>query len=200
LLVINAGDPNLTNSYNPILYGDPDEVSSRILSLIPSSESNPGTDYYRQAANQGVTTLVGAIQKAGMGYNFMDLAILLQNQRALSMLENLVPANSNEGKTLKIFLDQYKNSNKDGIVSIDLKRLKETFGGIGGRMHMFGSGNFGQITSTYSPDVNLYDAVRGNKIVYVMLPTMGKKELRRTSEDALGDLFCHCRSFSPNQG
>ncbi len=176
LLVINAGDPNLTNSYNPILYGDPDEVSSRILSLIPSSESNPGTDYYRQAANQGVTTLVGAIQKAGMGYNFMDLAILLQNQRALSMLENLVPANSNEGKTLKIFLDQYKNSNKDGIVSIDLKRLKETFGGIGGRMHMFGSGNFGQITSTYSPDVNLYDAVRGNKIVYVMLPTMGKKE------------------------
>lgn len=175
LLVINAGDPSLTNSYNPILYGDADEVSSRVLSLIPSSENNPGTDYYRQAANQGVTTLVSAIQRTGLAYNFMDLSILLQNQRALSMLENLVPAGP-ESKALKLFLDQFKQTNRDGITSIDMKRLKETFGGIGGRLHMFGSGNFGRITSTYSPDVNIYEAIRQNKIIYVMLPTMGKKE------------------------
>lgn len=175
LLVINAGDPNLTNSYNPLLAGDADEVSSRVLSLIPSSESNPGTDYYRQAANQGVTTLVDAIQHAKLAYNFMDLSILLQNQRALTMLESLVPAGP-QAKALKLFLDQFKQSNKDGVVSIDIKRLKETFGGIGGRMHMFGSGNFGQITSTYSPDVNLFEDIMANKIIYVMLPTMGKKE------------------------
>lgn len=175
LLVINAGDPGLTNSYNPLLHGDADEVSSRVLSLIPSSEGNPGTDYYRQAANQGVTTLVDAIQHAKLAYNFMDLSILLQNQRALSMLENLVPAGP-QAKALKLFLDQFKQSNKDGVVSIDMKRLKETFGGIGGRMHMFGSGNFGQITSTYSPDVNLFEDIMANKIIYVMLPTMGKKE------------------------
>lgn len=175
LLVINAGDAGLSNTYNPILTGDADEVSSRILSLIPSSESNPGTDYYRQAANQGITTLVGAIQRAGMAYNFMDLSILLQNQRALSMLENMVPESS-DAKALRLFLEQYKQVNKDGLTSIDMKRLKETFGGVGGRLHLFGSGIFGQITNTYNPDVDLYDAVRQNKIVYVMLPTMGKKE------------------------
>lgn len=188
LLVINAGDPNLTNSYNPILYGDADEVSSRVLSLIPSSESNPGTDYYRQAANQGVTTLVDAIQRAGLAYNFMDLSILLQNQRALSMLENLVPVGP-ESKALKLFLGQFTQTNKDGMTSIDMKRLKETFGGIGGRLHMFGSGNFGRITSTYSPDVNLYEAIRQNKIIYVMLPTMGKKEAASNfGKMMLGDL------------
>lgn len=188
LLVINAGDPGLTNSYNPILYGDADEVSSRVLSLIPSSESNPGTDYYRQAANQGVTTLVDAIQRAGLAYNFMDLSILLQNQRALSMLENLVPPGP-ESKALKLFLEQFKQTNKDGVVSIDMKRLKETFGGIGGRLHMFGSGNFGRITGTYSPDVNLYEAIRQNKIIYVMLPTMGKKEAASNfGKMMLGDL------------
>lgn len=175
LLVINAGDPSLTNSYNPVLDGDADEVSSRVLSLIPASESNPGTDYYRQATNQGVTTLVDAIKHAKLAYNFMDLSILLQNQRALTMLESLVPAGP-QAKALKLFLDQYKQSNKDGVVSIDMKRLKETFGGIGGRMHLFGSGNFGQITSTYSPDVNLFEDIMANKIIYVMLPTMGKKE------------------------
>lgn len=188
LLVINAGDPNLSNSYNPILYGDADEVSSRILSLIPSSESSPGTDYYRQAANQGITTLVGAIQRSGMAYNFMDLAILLQNQRALSMLENMVP-DGNDSKALRLFLEQYKQTNKDGISNIDMKRLKETFGGVGGRLHMFGSGNFGEITSSYTPDVNMYEAIRQNKIIYIMLPTMGKKEAASNfGKMAMGDL------------
>lgn len=188
LLVINAGDPNLTNSYNPILYGDADEVSSRVLSLIPSSESNPGTDYYRQAANQGVTTLVGAIQRSGLAYNFMDLSILLQNQRALAMLENLVAAGP-EAKALKLFLEQFKQTNKDGVSSIDMKRLKEMFGGVGGRLHTFGTGNFGRITGTYSPDVNLYEAIRQNKIIYVMLPTMGKKEAASNfGKMMLGDL------------
>ena len=90
LLVINPGDPNLSNTYNPILFGDPDEVASRVLSLIPSSENNPGTDFYRQAANQGMVTLVGAIQKAGFAYNFTDLSILLQNQKALASLEMIL--------------------------------------------------------------------------------------------------------------
>jgi intracellular multiplication protein IcmO len=189
LLVINPGDPNLSNTYNPILFGDPDEVASRVLSLIPSSENNPGTDFYRQAANQGMVTLVGAIQKAGFAYNFTDLSILLQNQKALASLEMMTPGASDESKALRLFLDQYKVADRNGNVSVDLKRLKETFGGIGGRLHTFGSGNFGQITGTYSPDINLYEAMRSNKIIYVMLPTMGKKEAASNfGKMNLGDL------------
>jgi intracellular multiplication protein IcmO len=189
LLVINPGDPDWSNTYNPILYGDPDEVASRVLSLIPSSENNPGTDFYRQAANQGMVTLVGAIQKAGFAYNFTDLSILLQNQKALDSLEQMTPNASDESKALRLFLNQYKVTDKNGMTSIDLKRMKETFGGIGGRLHTFGSGNFGQITGTYSPDVNIYEAMRSNKIIYVMLPTMGKKEAASNfGKMNLGDL------------
>lgn len=176
LLVINPGDPDNSNSYNPILDGDPDEIAARVLSLIPSSEGNAGTDYYRQAANQGVTTLVGAIQRAGKAYNFLDISILLQNQKALQYLESIVPGGSEEAKQLMLFLEQYKVVTKDGATQIDLKRLKETFGGVGGRMHMFGSGNFGKVTKSYAPEVNLFEAMKGNKIVYVALPTMGKAE------------------------
>lgn len=173
--VINLGDPNRSNTYNSILYGDADEVTSRLLSLIPSSANNPGTDYYRQAANQGLTTLIGAIQASGKAYNFIDLSILLTNSKALSHLESIVPPGDAK-KALSLFLEQFRAANKDGIVSIDMKRMKEVFGGIGGRLHLFGSGNFGQIGNTYSPDIVLYEAVRGNKMVYVALPTMGKAE------------------------
>lgn len=176
LLVVNPGNPKMSNSYNPILYGDADEVAARILSLIPSAENNPGADHYRQGANQAISTLVSAIQRTGRAYNFIDLTILLQNQKALAWLESLVPPTSSERKALSIFLEQFKSVGKDGTISIDLKKLRDMFGGVGGRMHQFGSGNFGMLTNTYTPEVNLFDAIRSNKIVYVMLPTMGKQE------------------------
>jgi hypothetical protein len=173
LLVINPGEPDLSNTYNPILFGDPDEVAARVLSLIPSTENNPGADHYKQSANQGVATLIAALNRAKLSYNFIDLTILLMSQKALAYLENRVPP-SPEKANLKLFLDQYRSVSREGISSIDIKRLKETFGGVGGRMFMFGTGKFGQVMNTYTPEVNLFEAIKRNKIVYVMLPTMGK--------------------------
>lgn len=186
LLVINPGDPEWSNKYNPIMYGDADEVAARCLSLIPASEGNPGTDYYRQAANQGLTTLVNAFQSIpanngvpgmkGLAYNFLDLAILLQSEKALLHLERQVDPNSDGGRMYRFWLDQYKSVNKDGETHIDLRKIRDLFGGIGGRLYQFGVGNFGKVTGTYQPDVRLFDAIINNKIIYVALPTMGKNE------------------------
>jgi hypothetical protein len=81
-------------------------------------------------------------------------------------------------KNLTIFLEQYSRDQvSDGSgtkLNIDLKRLKETLGGIGARMHSFGSGNFGPVLNSYNPEVQMYDAIKNNLIVYMALPTMGK--------------------------
>lgn len=171
LEVINAGDPSMSNTYNPILFGDPDEVAARIIGLIPSTESNAGADHYKQSGNQGITTLVGALQAAKMAYNFIDLTILLMSPKALNYLESLVPPHLPEARALSIFLDQYRTG-KNGM--IDMKKLKDVFGGLGGRLFTFGTGTFGQVMNTYSPDVQLYNSIRNNKITYIALPTMGK--------------------------
>lgn len=175
LRVINPGDPAVSNSYNPILFGDPDEVASRILSLIPDTSTSPGSDHYRQSANQGLTTLVAAIQRAGLAYNFIDLTILLQSSAALDYLEKVldrVAPDSPERINLAIFLNQFRV--KGG--GINVSKMKEVFGGIGGRMYMFGTGKFGDITSPYNPEVNLFEDLRAQRSIYVMLPTMGKNE------------------------
>lgn len=193
VLVINPGDPARSNSYNPALFGDPDEVASRILSTIPSTESNAGADFYKQASLQGLITLVGALQRAGLAYHVMDLAILLTNPYALGDLEkrvNAVAAGSFEARNLSLFLEQFKVSAKPGVAAtIDMKKVKDIFGGIGGRLFTFGSGNFGKVMNTYDPDVNLFDAVKGNKIIYCALPTMGKAESAKNfGKILLGDL------------
>ncbi len=183
--VINPGDPSESNSYNPILYGDPDEVADRMLALIPASEDNPGADYYRQSTKQGLTTLVSALQAAGMAYNFMDLSILIQNEKALGDLErrmNKHVPHHPATKMLALFLEQYRGgfgkSDQDHNMQaqINIKRLKEVFGGIGSRLHGFGSGGFGDVANSYSPQVKMYEGIRQNKIIVLRLPTMGKPE------------------------
>lgn len=188
LLVINPGDPKESHTYNPVYFGDPDECADRIMSLLPSSESNPGADFYRQNAKQALTTLISAVQMTGKPYNFLDLTLLLMNGSQMTgligQLEKVAASTFGAKKErvlqasheLQIFLDQYMQVNKDGVKTLDMKRMKEVFGGIAGRLHTFGTGNFGDVTSSYDPDVNLFEAVRNNKIVYVMLPTMGKNE------------------------
>src|SRR5690606_31813074 len=62
--VLNVDNPSNSNTYNPILRGDADEVASRLLNLLPSAENNPGADYYRQSANHALTVITGALKAA----------------------------------------------------------------------------------------------------------------------------------------
>ncbi|KAA0946255.1 putative TraG family protein (plasmid) [Pseudomonas veronii 1YdBTEX2] len=183
LLILNPGNPELSNTYNPILRGDPDEVAARILSIIPSTENNPGADHYKQSANQGIATLVAAFQAAGLAYNFIDFTILLMNHKAIEELETRLKKTQPHNpatKNLSLFLEQYKvggGTGKPGLENmVDIKRMKETFGGLAGRMYMFGTGKFGEVLNTYTPDIDLFEAIRAKKIIYVALPTMGKNE------------------------
>jgi intracellular multiplication protein IcmO len=220
LLVVNPGKPEQSNTYNPILIGDADEVSARILSPFPSTENNPGADHYRQQANQAITTVINGLKSIpvnshlksigieGMAYNFFDLQLMLQNQKALEFVLDKINRRSPGGQQFLSWLEQFKSINKDGITSIDIKKMKDTFGGIGGRMHSFGTGKFGKVTGSYYPEVNLYEAIMSNKIVYIALPTMGKAEAAsnfgkmavgdyRTAVSWLQDTPKHLRPWPP---
>jgi hypothetical protein len=171
--VLNVDKPENSNTYNPILKGDPDEVASRLLNLLPSSESSPGADFYRQSANHALTAIVGALKTAKRRYHFGDLSILLQSARAMAELERLVPAGSSERMVLQVFLDQFRKKGKEGV-QIDVERVKQVLGGMSGRIALFAQGKFGKVFNTYTPEIDLTDIVINNKCLYVMLPTMGK--------------------------
>lgn len=183
-LVINPDDPDNSNTYNPVLIGDADEKADGILQLIPSTETNPGADFYKQEAKQALTTLIRALQTAKLAYNVIDLTVLLMSGPAMLELERKlaeVAPDSAELKEFALFLDKFRvpPSKDNPTGGIDMKKLKDVFGGIGGRLYSFGTGKFGRVMNTYDPDVNLYEAIRGNKIVYVALPTMGKDTTAR---------------------
>lgn len=171
--VINPYDPSVSNTYSPILDGDPNEVAARLSSLIPT-DGNPGSDFYKQSVNILLTIILEAHKAAGLSYNFHDLAVILNDEKAMQELQNKLNTrapNSDEAKNLKSFLDQYMRPQNG---ELDMKRIRETLGGMAGRLYQFGSGSFGKILNTYTPEVKIYDTFRDSKIVYVALPTMGR--------------------------
>lgn len=190
LWVLNPGNPEASNTYNPILEGTPTEIASRILSLSPSTANNAGADYFRSSSFMGITAIVSALQAAGLKFNFLDLSILLQNAKAMEDLEEKLKiakgAGSAESRTFAIFLDNFRVPGKQGTeAQLDMKKMKDVFGGLTARMQTFGSGGFGKVMNTYTPEIILYDAIRQNKIVYVMLPTLGDQDAAL----ALGKMF-----------
>lgn len=172
--VLNVDQPHNSHTYNPILRGDADEVASRLLNLLPSAENNPGADFYRQQAMYALTVITGALKSAKRRYHFSDLAILLQSDKALEAISRL-PMKEDARMTLDVFLNQFKKKDKTGLV-IDVEKLKNTLGGMSGRIAQFAQGKFGQVFNTYAPEIDLTDIVVNNKCLYVMLPTMGKDQ------------------------
>lgn len=173
LYVMNVDDPDNSHTYNPILNGDPDEIASRLLNLLPSTDNNPGSDYYKQQANYALTVLIGALQAANKLYTFMDLAIMLQSAAAIGKVETLVPLDSPAFMVLQVFLDTFKKKTKEGV-QVDVDKLKTILGGMSGRIASFGQGKFGRVFNTTTPEIDLTDIVKNNKMCYVMLPTMGR--------------------------
>jgi hypothetical protein len=170
--VLNVDQPANSNTYNPILKGDSDEVASRLLNLLPAAENNPGADYYRQSANYALTVITGALKAARRRYHFGDLTMLLQSDRALEYVLRL-PIPPEARMPLEIFLNQFRKKEK-GASPIDVERLKSVLGGMAGRIALFAQGKFGEVFNTYTPEIDLTDIVTNNKCAYVMLPTMGK--------------------------
>lgn len=203
-LVINPGDPTMSNTYNPLLAGNPYEVASRTLSMV---SEDPGADYYRSEANQAIMTVVAAIQKVDKRYNFDDLAILFNSAAALEDLEGICKArhaDAKETRDLQLWIDRFRlppdPSGKNPLAGqVDLKRMKETLGGITSKMSSFSTGSFGDVMNTYSPDVNLYKAFQKSQIVYVALPTMGMPDAASSFGKMLvGDLRTACSWLQKN--
>lgn len=175
LVIIHPGNPEISNKYNPILIGDADEVASRVMAMVP--ETAGGADYYRKTGTQALSVVIAALQRGGYAYTPEDLSLLLQSPTELEKLPNLPGIRGTaEGRTVALFINRLRVPNRVGGTMIDVNKVKDLFGGIGGILGQLGSGKIGQVVNTTKPDFSIYDCIMQNKVVYVPLPTMGKEE------------------------
>jgi len=174
LLVINPDEPEMSHTYNPLLEGDVESVVSRIMSTYSTSGAVSGTsDHFMSMNKAGLTYVIGAIQSLGLAYTFEDLAIIMSSPTAMEELWKMMPRG--QAKTdLSGYMEGMMTRDLRGQKVIDLKKFKDNLGGLAARMGTMAQGKIGEIMNVYNPQVRLFEAIMGNKIVYTMLPSLEK--------------------------
>lgn len=163
-MIINPAEPENSNTYNPIMFGDPQEVSSRVMLLLADTAD---ADFFRSSAQQALETIISAFQCLGP-YNLEDLASVLLYEQALREVERRMLENHEEEQETKQFLALLSRYTTDN--GFDMEKFKETLGGLASRIYQLSTGGFGRVMNTYSPEVNLEECILQNKIIYVKLP------------------------------
>lgn len=172
LLIINAGNPSMSNTINPILRGDPQEVTSRIMMLLP--DVSGGAEHYRNSALVATQVIIAAFQRIGLPYSFQDLAACLQDYDALKHIESRLQLEFPDAHETVAWFSLMKNYTKDGFFDFD--KFTNLLSGLAARLSQFSDGSFGQVMNSYNPEIDFEQCILQNKIIYVMLPTMAKNE------------------------
>lgn len=173
--IINIDDPNFSNTYNPLIRGDGDELTSRVMQLLPDQGGSGA--FFRSQAGRGMRAIAGILKSIDKPYNFGDLNVLMSNEAAMRHLLRIAPP-TKEAKDFQIFMDQMMTTDpRSGEKALNTQKLQHTFGDLAGRLHSYYVGKAGLVLNSYSPEIDLYDAVRNNLLIYVALPMLSKNEI-----------------------
>ena len=174
--IINIDDASLSNTYNPLLRGDADELTARIMALIP----NGGDAFFRSQASQGLRAIAGILKEMDMPINVQDLLILMRNEGALRWLIQNAPKENQEYVQFKQFFESMQEiDRRTGVASLSERKLQFAFGDLGGKLNSYNAGNAAKVMNAYAPEVDLYEAIQENHLVYVALPMLSKTEAAR---------------------
>ncbi|MBU2766678.1 TraM recognition domain-containing protein [Acidithiobacillus ferrivorans] len=177
--VINIDDPAISHSYNPLLRGDGEAVTDRFINTVEVG-TNASGEHFRTQARIALLPTITALKFLGMPYNATDLYILMRVPKAMEWLMRELRTkdrHSEEYLNYYMFVDSNRKHDKaSDSYEINMAFLNTQIGGVAGRLLPYGSSGMGKIMNTYSPEVDLLEAIASNQIVILMLPQLEKSE------------------------
>lgn len=172
--IINIDEATLSNTYNPLLRGDAEELTTRIMLLI----GNGGDSFFRSQASKGLGAISGLVKRMGLPFSFADLSVLMGSEGALRYLLREGPKDTREYVDYKMFFDQLLEADRrTGAMIVSEKRLQHTFGDLLGKLAAYARGQARDVLNAYNPEVDLLQAIKENLLVYVALPMLSKAEV-----------------------
>jgi hypothetical protein len=171
--IININNAKLSNTYNPLLRGDSEDVVNRVMLLI----GNKGDSFFRSQAGSALRAIIGALKALNMPFNFEDLRILMTSESALRYIQKSIPLGTRDYTDLQIFIEQMMEKDRFNNYNFSEKKLQHAFGDLRGKISAYGQGaEVRDVLNAYNPEVDLLEAMRENQLVYVGLPTLSKTE------------------------
>lgn len=196
VLVVNPAKIEESNTYNFVLNGNSNDIADRLMKLMPEGDSEVGADFNKQLNGQALSVIIDALRRVNKPFSCLDLAALLTSYNQIENLEVEIQSQapeSNEAINLSIYIDQFRvvcvSDDDLAVNTIDSNKYGLSTSVIAGRIFTFGTGLFGQVFNSHSPEVILSKAISSNKIVYISIPS--EKDLASTNlrDMVMGDIW-----------
>lgn len=191
--VLNFLSPGQSNSLNPLLYGDDDFCTELCAVFLPEASGDGA--YWQQrglALMRGLmSVLVWQRDTQGKLFSFWDLkrAITLDNmvELARQIEDGKIPKmDAHTGKPLGSRLVSYledlgpwkellKPDPDPGLIDQVMKQHGFAVQQWSSALDLLG-GTYSQIFNTHNPDIDMVDIISNSRILYVLLPSLGKSE------------------------
>lgn len=186
LMWFNLDRTAISHTYNPLRGANVRELTSSLMKLY--GEVNPSNEFFgkmaRNALIAGLTCLNEQVPP--LAINLSDLAALFSSPSLLLRYYQRMPQNTEEQRRAKEFVFTFVNQfivtkqTRDGIVhEFADGKYTEALRGLTASLLDFSHSEWRVLANSYSPDINLYDAILDQKIVMISLPALADRESAR---------------------
>ncbi len=170
--IINIDNARMSNTYNPLLRGDIEELVNRVMMLVPQDGKNA---FFRSQASSALRAIIGLLKHMQLPFTFEDLRQIMSRESGLLWLRHHAPQDNREYHDYQTFLDSLKPDRPGSV--LDERKRQFAFGDLLGKISTYAMGeNVRDVVNVYNPEVDILNAMRSNQLVYVGLPTMSKGE------------------------
>ncbi len=181
-LFFSLAYPEKSNTYNPLLRGNPTELKDKIIS------SNIWTEeFYKSRAEETLLLLMKSLREVNEAITFRRLHELLSSKEKLAGLA-----------------DRLSNTHIQDVLLEILKRypqFQDELAGLKAALGLIAESEFARLLTEEKPQIDLLNAYQKRQIVYFQLNTQGYEETaRRFGRIVLQDLKTvsnHIQAYLP---
>jgi type IV secretory pathway TraG/TraD family ATPase VirD4 len=159
-LFFSLAYPEKSNSYNPLMRGNPTELKDKIISANVWTE-----EFYKKKSEETLLLLMKSLRKSSEVVTFQKLYELLSNEKKLAELAKRLK-NSHLKDVMLTILPKFSVFQKD-------------LAGLTADLGMIAESEFANLLVTEKPEIDLLSAYLEKKIVYFQLNAQGYEETAR---------------------
>jgi type IV secretory pathway TraG/TraD family ATPase VirD4 len=153
-MLFSLNRPEASSTFNPFCEGTPEQIAERVFSSF-----NITHEHYGPLQFSALRTLTALLMRRGERPMPGVLRELLRDQKKIAEWATDLPASS--------LLEEIR-----GMLDQKPDKFKENYSGLVTALGHFSDGSTASLYNTRTPELNLMDVIRRNKIVYFQLPTM----------------------------
>lgn len=185
LYIVNLEHPHMSHTWNPVMYGGVRQQINVLMQIQGNSSEEFWTDIARYSLSAGILAL--RLQPGQPAFHLKDLVAVLSDFMMMrDLVSSIRSGDSDDHRRGKEFLAVYLKywlNEKDGAP--DTQRYKTLLTGLVSKLSAYCHSEYASVLNTYSPDVDIKDAILNGKIVILSMSALADKD----GSELLGRLF-----------